>query len=203
MTTNTDTACSCGESAPHVIAKRETADGIGVWIWHDGAITGRHGRALPGVTIVRPRTAKAFESARIAASLISGDVEMYDCAELPRLYACARKVAARGGSRRDLCAAFAETDKPALHLAWCVYATDAAGEPTVRVARLDRIRWPGLVVWHERGRYELLALRNGTALGARSHEALEPTGFSFGSQHALRDHLFTVQRPVRVAPEAA
>lgn len=191
--TATNTVCTCGEATPHVIAKRETADGIGVWIWHDGAITGRHGRALPGVPITRPRTAKALELARITAYLISGDVEMYDCAELPRLYACARRVAARGGSRRDLCAALVEREQPVVRFAWCVYATDSTGAPTVRVARLDRIRWPGLVVWHERGRYELLVLRTGIALGARSHEALEPTGFSFGSQRELGEHLLTVQ----------
>jgi hypothetical protein len=43
--TNTTTACSCGETAPHVIARRETADGIAIQIWHDGAVTGRHGLA--------------------------------------------------------------------------------------------------------------------------------------------------------------
>lgn len=185
--------CSCGESAPHVIAKRETADGIGVWIWHDGAITGRHGRAIPGVPVARPRTAKSLDLARIAAYLISGDVEMYDTAELPRLYACARKVAARGGSRCDMSKALAEGDQPAVRFSWCVYATDRTGAATVRVARLDRIRWPGLAVWHESGRYLLMACVQRSAPGARSAEVLEPTGFAFGSQRELSEHLLTVQ----------
>jgi hypothetical protein len=64
------------------------------------------------------------------------------------------------------------------------------------VARLDRIRWPGLTVWHERGRYEIMAIRNGVALGARSREALETTGISFDSQRELCDYLFANARPL-------
>lgn len=189
-TTNT---CSCGEPSPHVIAKRETADGIGVWIWHDGAITGRHGRGLPGVTIVRPRTAKALESARLAASLIGDDVAMYDAAELPRFYACARKVADRGGSRGDLLAMLSAGDRPTVIYSWQTYATDSTGAITCRVARLDRLRWPGLAVWHERGRYLLMTVVHRYAPGVRSGEVLVATGFSFGSQRELTHHLLTVQ----------
>jgi hypothetical protein len=189
MTANT---CSCGESAPHVIANRATADGISVQIWHDGCVTGRFGRALPGVPCVRPRTPEAVERERAAARLLCDDLSLYDLAELPRLYAACRRVAARGGDRKALYAVLAEGTKPSIPFSWVAYATDRDGKPTVRVARLDRIRWPGLVVWHERGRYELMALRRGTALGARSHEALEATGFSFGSQRELCAHLFAV-----------
>jgi hypothetical protein len=189
----TETMCSCGERAPHVIARQTTADGIAVEIWHDGAITGRSGLALPGVPVSRPRTADAFERERHAASLFSGEVSIYMLAELPRLHACARRVAARGGLPGDLRAAFAAQDAMKLRLVWAIYATDRDWTPTVRVARLDRMRWPGLVVWHERGRYDLLSLRRGIALASRSREALETTGLSFGSQRELRAHLFSVQ----------
>jgi hypothetical protein len=180
----------CGERDPHVVARRQTADGMPIEIWHDGAITGRLGRAIPGVPVARPRSSRGVELARAAASLVAGDVEIRTLAEVPRLVAYARRVAARGGTPGDLRQAFFAADRPILTLAWEVYAADRDGAPTVRVARLDRIRWPGLVVWHERGRYELLALRRGCAVGARSREALEDTGFSFSSQRALVDHLF-------------
>lgn len=185
--------CSCGESAPHVIARRSTADGIGVEIWHDGAVTGRLGRALPGVAICRPRSVKALESARLASSLISDDISMYDCAELPRIYDTARKVAARNGSRRDLTEALANGERPTVRFVWVTHATDSTGVVTCRVARLDRIRWPGLAVWHEGGRYLLMACVHHCAPGVRSGEVLVPTGFSFGSQRELTDHLFTGQ----------
>jgi hypothetical protein len=143
--------CTCGDTEPHVIARRTTADGIAVEVWHDGAITGRCGRAraLPGVPIARPRTAEAFHLARRAASLLAGEVCLYDLAELPRLYA---------GLPGHVRAEFARPESRTLAFSWVTYATDATGTPTVRVARLDRIRWPGLAVWHERGRYELMSI---------------------------------------------
>lgn len=186
--------CSCGEAAPHVIANRATADGVAVQIWHDGCVTGRFGRVLPGVPCVRPRTPEAVERERAASRLLSDDLSLYDLAELPRLYAACRRVAARGGDRKALYAVLAAHAKPAIPFSWVAYATDRDGKPTVRVARLDRIRWPGLAVWHERGRYELMEIHRGTALGARSREALESTGFSFGSQRELCAHLFAVAR---------
>jgi hypothetical protein len=189
MTTPSIPTCSCGEIAPHTVMRRTTADGIAIDIWHDGAITGRLGRALPGVPITRPRTERAIDLARATASLVASEVEIHDAAELPRLYACARRVAAQGGSPGDLRAAFVDDETPAIRFTWDVYAADRDGTPTVRVARLDRVRWPGLVVWHERGRYELLALRRGFALGARSRETLEATGISFVSQRELIVHL--------------
>lgn len=196
MTTTIDTTCSCGETTPHVIAKRETADGIAVQIWHDGAITGRFGRALPGVPVARPRSDDGLSLARRIASLFSDAVSLYDAVELPQLYACAKRVAQHGGTSCGVVSAFNATDRPTLRLAWDVYATDRDGTPTVRVSRLDRIRWPGLVVWHERGRYELLALSNGLAPFWRSREALTDTGLVFATQRDLRDHLFSIARPI-------
>lgn len=84
MPTTTTTICSCGETTAHVIARRETADGIAVQIWHDGAVTGRYGRALPGIPVARPRTAEAIERERGAARLLADEVSLYNFAELPR-----------------------------------------------------------------------------------------------------------------------
>ena len=41
--------CTCGTTDTHEIARRQTADGIGVVLWSDGAITGRLGVALHGI----------------------------------------------------------------------------------------------------------------------------------------------------------
>lgn len=41
--------CTCGNLAPHVIARRTTADGQPVEIYNDGYVTGRVGYLLPGV----------------------------------------------------------------------------------------------------------------------------------------------------------
>lgn len=93
--------CTCGNSEPHVIARRTTSDGVAVEIWHDGAITGRLGRAIPGVPIARPRTLKSIEISRTAANFVASTVELHEVTELPRLVARARKVSARGGSFVD------------------------------------------------------------------------------------------------------
>lgn len=189
--------CSCGCSERHVIAKRSTADGIDVRIWHDGAVTGRLG-ALPGVTIVRPRTLEAIERARRAAWLLAGEVETYDLSELPRLYTCARRLAAKGGgSPGELRAAFAAEDAPAIHFAWETYQTDRDGKAVVRVARLDRIRWPGLAVWHEAGTYTLLAIvRCGIPGILRAEEeVLGANGLTFATQRDLCRHLRQLSAP--------
>jgi len=187
MTNTTTATCSCGETAPHVIARRETADGIAVQIWHDGAVTGRHGRALPGIPVARPRTAEAIERERSAARLLADEISLYDLAEVPRLYECARRVAAKGGGRRDLLASFAPID-----LAWETYQTDRDGKPTVRVACLEEIR---LAVWHECGVYILFEIqRRGFPGCAHMEDVLIPTGFKFATQTALRAHLATLER---------
>ena len=94
--------CSCGDGAPHVVARRCTIDGIPVEIWHDGAITGRMGRAIPGVPVARPRSTRGTNLARSAAALVSGQVEICTLAEVPRLVDVARRVARRGGTPGDL-----------------------------------------------------------------------------------------------------
>lgn len=74
---------------------------------------------------------------------------------------------------------------------WTVEQADRDGRPTLRTCRLDRIRWPGLAVWHERGVYELVDIdRRGTCF---------PTGLRFRSQRALRAHLETIRADDRKA----
>lgn len=156
-------------------------------------VTGRFGRGLPGVTIVRPRTAEAIERERRAALLLADEVSLYDLAELPRLYDCARRVAAKGGGRREMLVAFAATKAPTVEFSWETYQTDRDGKPTVRVARLDRIRWPGYAVWHESGIYKLFAIaRRGFPGCAHMEEVLEPTGFEFKTQRDLCKHLHEI-----------
>lgn len=182
-------ACSCGDPKPHVVARRTTADGFRIALWCDGAVTDAVGTGLPGVPIARPRTPDAVAASRAAGWLFVGIAELYDLAELPALYDAARKSSDRSNMHRRLAAA----DEPGLvPLDWQVYETDRDGQSVVRVAALPRMRWPGLVVWHERGRYELLAVRTGHALGARSREAAFSTGVSFATQRDLFAHLRSV-----------
>lgn len=190
--------CSCGADKPHVIASRRTADGTQVEVWDDGAVTGGYGMALPGVPVVRPRTDDARREALAAAWMLAGDVALYDLAEVPALYATARKVAQAGGGAAEFHAALRDAQEtparaPALRLQWQTYETDATGRPTVRVAILDRMRWPGLAVWHERGRYLLMNVEY-IANQRRSEPVLVPTGFTFRSQQELATHLYTHQK---------
>ena len=184
------TTCTCGETEPHVVARRETTDGLRVELWDNGAVTGGYGYALDGIPIARPRTAEGLFLARAAGWFFVGWVEWYERAEIAELYAACRKVAARGGLPGDVGAEVlaAREAVSAPRLQWFVCETDNRGAPTVRTARLPRMRWPGLVVWHEHGRYELLAGRH-----FRGEESLVNTGFSFASQRELFRHLMQVQ----------
>jgi hypothetical protein len=79
-----------------------------------------------------------------------------------------------------------DLSQPRILFRWVVQAADAAGRPTLRTAVLDRIRFPGLAVFHERGRYVIaseVSWRSGT---------YEPTGFAFGSQRELTAHLMQI-----------
>ena len=67
-------ACSCGEPAAHVIATRQTSDGVDVLFWHDGAITDR-----VGTYFFRGRHGAAQASARLA-----GEAVAFGCEWFPR-----------------------------------------------------------------------------------------------------------------------
>jgi hypothetical protein len=91
------TACSCGETRAHVIARRRTADFRDVELWSDGSVTGRFGHALPGVPIARPRSASSLALALRAGWLFMGEVEIHDTDDLGDLYAACKWAAARDG----------------------------------------------------------------------------------------------------------
>lgn len=197
-------ACTCGNASPHRVAWRRTADGVHVELWHDGVLTGVGGLALPGVPIARPRTEEARRRTLAAGWLVVGELArttedpaaaLYDAAELPTLYATARRlVAARGlaVTPGELRAAFAEAEERAVVERFPVRWETIA--PDCRVGNLPRIRWPGLAVWHERGVYEVMMVQHIAAMGARGGDALVPTGFRFTTLRDLVRHLTTEHR---------
>ena len=173
-------ACTCGDTEPHTISRRTTADGYHVLLHEQGGITGAMGYTIRGVPCARPRTPEGVAIALRAGNLFMGEVCLYNLAELPALYAAARKVAARHGLPGDLRAEMAREREPHVLLQWQVMHADRDGRPTVRIARLPRLRWPGTYVWHESGRYEVMR-----QLSAARGAALTTTGFTFGSQRDL------------------
>ena len=153
-----------------VIARRSTADGKHVLLWSDGSLTWALGHAIKGSAF--PRTREQSERALRAGWLLLGDVELYDSNEIPTLVKAARWAADRDGLPGTMRARFAALTTPkGPKPVWTVLQTDRDGKPTLRVWRLPRLIWPGLAVWHERGKYEIMydARRDGT---------YEPTGFS-------------------------
>ncbi len=183
--------CTCGNETDHEIARRETADGVTVYLWSDGAVTGRMGFALRGVTLVRPKTAEAIRRERAAGWMLMGDVCLYDLDEVGALYDACRWAARRGlgvaGARERL----VNSKGPRVTPHWEVYQTDRDGNPRVRVWRLPRIAWHGLAVWdevapgHSRGRYLVCTVdRDGVA---------ESTGMYFSNLRDLAAYLDEVR----------
>lgn len=168
------------------MATRVTSDGFHIVLWSDGAITGLMGVKLAGVPVARPRTVSGTRRAIKAGWIFMGLVELYDLDELGGLYAACRRGADTGAP--------AWPERPALHLDWTVLQRDRNGRPICRVAHLPRLRWPGMAIWNERGRYEIMyesAKRVGFygASVPRTQPSLRPTGFSFTSLRAALEHL--------------
>lgn len=162
--------------ADEVIARRTTADGKTVVLWSDGSLTwGRMGTVIKGSP--HARTPAQKQEAREAGWRVLGEVELYDAAEVPRLIAAARKVARSGGTPGDVRAEYARSGQREQRLTpvWKVYQTDRDGRPKVRVWRLPRLLYGGIVVWDEtspRGRYHVMREIRGTG-------TLESTGIHF------------------------
>ncbi len=176
--TTTAHSCSCGTSTPHVIARRMTADGIGVALHHDGAVTGRFGSGLEGVPVARPRTREARELALRVGWLFAGEVSLYDYSELGLLYAACRWAAAHDGLPGTVRSRMA---KPArLTPVWTVVSADRDGRPTCRYWRLPRLISPGTVVWDHvsvgasGGRYEIHRIVRGS-----NDQTCNPSGIRF------------------------
>lgn len=191
--------CSCGCAFAHVVADRETADGAGLRLWSDGSLTGRGGYAFPGVPIARGRSAEAVRALLAAGWLAIDEAGLYDADEVPALYAAARRLVARDPSARpgDLRTAMVGRDVPHIPVRWEVLDTDNRGDTTCRVGYLPRIRWAGVAVWHERGRYEVMHQK----AGVMGRAALFGTGITFTSQRELFRYL--AANPTRTTEPAA
>ena len=179
-------ACSCGEAKPHVTARRTTADGKHVLLWDDGALTWALGYAIRRA----PKGGTPF--ARKVGRLVLGDVELYDAAEVPDLIEAARWAAVRSVLPGDMRRRYREITEPkGPRPAWTVISADRDGRPMVRVWKLPRLGWPGLAVWHERGRYEVVReMQRGTG-------TYEATGFRAGTLREFQTLLPTLQEVTR------
>lgn len=181
--------CSCAGAKEHVVARRVTADGKHVLLWDDGALTWAFGYKIKGA----PRGGSDF--ARRVGRLVLGEVCLYDASEVPSLVAAARWVAQRSGLPGDVRRRYRDiTASPALIPSWQVYRTDRDGRPTVRVWHLPRLLYPDLVVWHERGRYEVM--RRGPG---RARDTLTRTGFVARTQRELLSMLPSLRSEERAA----
>lgn len=179
--------CSCGEIEPHIVARRVTADGKHVCLWDDGTLTWSLGYHIRGG--MRPRTEAQHQTALRVGWLVLGEVCLHDAAEVPELIAAARWAVKRDGLpgtvRRRLRARREATSLPTwLRPSWQIYQANRDGRPVVRTWRLHRLSpWAGYVVWHERGRYELLRLI--TPTHNHQDESATATGVKFATLGAL------------------
>jgi len=97
--------CSCGCAEPHVVAQRETADGVRLSIWSDAAVThGRLGRVLVGLGAPRSRFAQRARAA--AVRLLMDEVGILDINEIAPAIKAAEKTYAHTWSSDDARRAF-------------------------------------------------------------------------------------------------
>lgn len=148
------TTCSCGTTEDHIVAQRSTADGKHVLLWSSGSLTWALGHAVRGSAA--PRTDAGRRAALRAGRLVLGELCIYDAAEVTPLVAAARWAAERDGLPGTMRARLAASQKPRLRPRWVTLSADRDGRPTCRVWRLPGLQYPGLAVWHERGRYEVM-----------------------------------------------
>ncbi len=186
--------CSCGDRSTHVVARRRTADDVGIALWSDATITHYFGHAIKGLPARKPAT---DAQVRIGAAwLFAGEVGMYDLDECALLYKAALTIARRGGDPGDVRAEFARLAEPKIRFAWVTTETDRGGRWAAQTARLDRMRWPGVVVGRTRDGYELLYEKRLTRLTHDSRTIVvvvhETSGFRFGDQRALTKFLLSI-----------
>lgn len=163
------------------IATRRTAQGSIVHLWDDGTLTWALGRYIKGSPC--PRTDEQRVEALRAGWLVMGDVELYDDDEVPALVAAARWTARRGGDpgmMRDRLHGSA-----VMRPVWTTLETDRDGTPRVQCWKLPRLRWPGLAVWRECGRYSVWAEISGSG-------SYKPTGVDFSNLRSLTEYLNSV-----------
>lgn len=179
--------CTCEIAAAHIIARRQTADGIGVVVWSDGAITGRLGSALSGVPVVRPRSADAVATSRAVGWMFADEVCLYDADEAGALLDACRWAVTRGLSVTGARRRFADAARPTVRPVWQVIATDRDGNPRERVWRLPRLRWPGLAVFDigsAAHRYQVWTVDR--------KDVCEPTGVHFATLGEIAGYLHSL-----------
>jgi hypothetical protein len=178
--------CSCSETKGHVVARRSTADGKHVVLHSDGSLTWSLGYSIKNSPF--PRTDAQRELALRAGWLVLGEVELHDADAVSSLVAAARWVAERSGLPGDVRRRLAAERGPCP--VWEVLSADRDGKATCRVWRLPRMLYPGgLAIWHERGRYDVIRLVNAPAVGARSRDAYETTGFTSTTLRGAMTHV--------------
>ena len=190
-------ACSCDAAAAHIIGRRRTADGIGIALWSDATITGTFGHAIKGLPLRAPTSDVAAR--RTAAWLFAGEVALYDLDECATLYRAALAVARRAGDPGDVRSEVERLLEPRLVFAWETTASDRDGRWTEQTARLDRMRWPGVVVGRTRAGYEVFYERRCTRLTQRADETRvivdvihETSGFRCGDARTLTKFLLSI-----------
>lgn len=189
--------CSCGCATRHKMATRKTFDEIVVLLWSDGSITGWV-NALRGVPVRRPRSAEARQRAVQAGWLLMGVVELYTLEELPDLYRACENVARN--PQRTVADEFERLRESTIAFVWETTATDRDGRWTEQTARLDRMRWPSIVILRTRSGYELFYEQHATQLsGDESRRVVRdaihtPSGFRCGNLHDLCTHLMSLAK---------
>ncbi len=127
------------------------------------------------------RTPQQLSQYLDAGWLVMGEVEIYDASEVRPLLIAARWAAKNhlgpGEMRKKL------HQNPTLKPIWTTLETDRSGTPTLQCWILPRLRWPGLSVWREKGRYSICQ-----EIGHRSG-TYSPTGFEFRNLRDLTEHL--------------
>ena len=76
--------CSCGKTEDHVLATRQTVEGVKVQLWSDGTITGLTGTYPRGIG--KSRTPNLEAGWRVM-----GNVSLYTWEELPLLIRAERR----------------------------------------------------------------------------------------------------------------
>lgn len=186
--------CACGETAAHVLAHRQTADGRSVYLHSDGLCLGALGYPIRGLPSRSPQTEDRQRLLLRAGWLLMGEVGIHDAADLPDLHRACLRAASTDGLPDTVRRVLAEIQAPRLTLEWVVTAADRAGRPTERQARLPRLRWPGLAVidycggaGSSRGRYHLVEV-----IDRERPDVCRATGFEFSSLAALTEYLTSI-----------
>jgi len=174
--------CTCGQQDNHRIARRVTADGHDVLFYSDGSVYGCMGIGRYGS---RPRNADRVEVYLRAAWLAAGEVCLYDQHEVRLLVVTARRAVQQITLQplEYLRMSMAAGNRAPLRPSWTTLETDRNGRPLVQCWVLPRMRWPGLAIWRQHGRYEVVFRIEG------SRGTYQTTGMFFRSLAGVQEYL--------------